>query len=106
MSRDYTYVTDVVAGIERALESSFPFEIFNIGNSHPIRLDYMISTLEAALGKTARRAFLPSGPEEMPITFASLDKSQNLLGYSPKVPFEEGIRLFVDWYRRQGQGGG
>jgi len=98
MSRDYTYVTDVVAGIDRALASSFPFEIFNLGNSRPVRLDYMIDTLERALGKTAKRTYLPSGPAEMPVTFASLDKSRELLGYTPKVNFEEGIRLFVDWF--------
>jgi UDP-glucuronate 4-epimerase len=98
MSRDYTYVTDVVSGIDQALASSYTFEIFNIGNSHPVRLDYMIGTLESALGKTAKRAYLPVGPAEMPVTYASLDKSRKLLGYSPKVSFEEGIRLFVDWF--------
>jgi UDP-glucuronate 4-epimerase len=101
MSRDYTYVTDVVAAIEQALACSYRFEIFNIGNSHPVRLDYMIDTLEKALGKTAMRMYLPSGPAEMPITFASLDKSRKLLGYSPKVSFEEGLRMFVDWFRGQ-----
>ena len=99
MSRDYTYVTDVVAAIDRALACSYQFEIFNIGNSHPVRLDYMIDTLEKALGKTAMRMYLPVGPAEMPLTFASLDKSRKLLGYSPKVSFEEGIRLFVEWFR-------
>jgi len=101
MSRDYTYVTDVVAGIDQALASSYPFEVFNIGNSHPTRLDYMIETLESALGKTAERMYLPIRPSEMLVTYASLEKSQKLLGYSPKVSFEEGIRLFVDWFRGQ-----
>ena len=101
MSRDYTYVSDVVAAIDRALECSYPFEIFNLGNSRPVRLDYMIETLESALGKKARRIFLPTAPEDMPITFASLEKSRRLLGYSPKVSFEEGIRLFVDWFKRR-----
>jgi UDP-glucuronate 4-epimerase len=104
MSRDYTYVTDVVSAIDRALACSFPFEIFNVGNSRPIRLDHMIETLESALGKTAMRRYLPRGPEEMLVTFASLDKSRKLLGYSPKVSFEEGMRLFVDWFRGQGLG--
>jgi UDP-glucuronate 4-epimerase len=109
MSRDYTYVTDVVSAIDRALACSYPFEIFNVGNSRPVRLDYMIDSLESALGKTAVRTYLPSMPADMPVTFASLDKSRKLLGYSPKVSFEEGIRLFVDWFRRQqaiGLGGG
>jgi len=57
--------------------------------------------LESALGKTAMRMYLPSQPVDMPVTFASLEKSRKLLGYSPKVSFEEGIRLFVDWFRGQ-----
>jgi len=97
MSRDYTYVTDVVSAIELALECDYRFEIFNLGNSRPVRLDYMIDTLESALGKTAMRTYLPIQPGDMPVTFASLEKSRRLLGYSPKVSFEEGIRLFVDW---------
>ena len=105
MSRDYTYVSDAVAAIDLALACSYPFEIFNLGNSRPVRLDYMIDTLEKALGKIAVRTYLPSGPEEMPTTFASLDKSRKLLGYSPKVSFEEGMRLFVEWFRGLGPGG-
>jgi UDP-glucuronate 4-epimerase len=101
MSRDYTYVTDVVSAIDLALACSYRFEIFNVGNSHPVRLDYMIDTLESALGKTATRVYLPSGPAEMPVTFACLDKAQKLLGYTPKVSFEEGMRLFVEWFRGQ-----
>jgi UDP-glucuronate 4-epimerase len=101
MSRDYTYVTDVVSAIDRALASSYPFEIFNVGNSRPVRLDYMIDSLETALDKTAMRMYLPRGPAEMPVTFASLDKSRKLLGYTPKVSFEEGMRLFVEWFKRR-----
>jgi UDP-glucuronate 4-epimerase len=99
MSRDYTYVSDVVAGIDQALGSNYRFEIFNIGNSHPVRLDYMIETLERALGKSAKRVHLPAAATEMPVTFASLEKSRRLLGYAPQVSFEEGIRLFVDWFK-------
>jgi len=99
MSRDYTYVSDAVAAIDLALACSFPFEIFNLGNSRPIRLDYMIDTLERAMGKTSVRRHLPAGAEEMPITFASLDKSRRMLGYNPHVSFEEGIRLFVGWFK-------
>ena len=101
MSRDYTYISDAVAAIDQALACSHPFEIFNLGNSRPIRLDYMIGALETGLGKTATRTYSPPGPAEMPITFANLDKSRKLLGYSPKVPFDEGMSLFVDWFRKQ-----
>jgi len=106
MSRDYTYVSDAVAAIEQALVCSYPFDIFNLGNSRPIRLDYMIEVLERALGIAATKSYQPAGAVEMPTTFASLDKSRKLLGYSPKVSFEEGIRLFVEWFRKQGLGTG
>jgi UDP-glucuronate 4-epimerase len=106
MSRDYTYVSDAVAAIEQALVCSYPFEIFNLGNSRPIRLDYMIDVLERALGKAATKSYQPAGPVEMPTTFASLEKSRKLLGFSPEVSFEEGIRLFVEWFRKQGLGTG
>jgi UDP-glucuronate 4-epimerase len=99
MSRDYTYVSDAVAAIDQALACSFSFEIFNLVNSRPIRLDYMIDTLERAMGKTTVRNHLPTGAEEMPITFASLDKSRSMLGSSPRVSFEEGIRVFVEWFK-------
>jgi UDP-glucuronate 4-epimerase len=99
MSRDCTYITDVISAIDSALKCNYPFEVFNVGNSRPVRLDYMIDALESALGKKARRVFLPAPPSDMPVTFASLDKSRRLLGYSPKVSFEEGMRLFVEWFR-------
>ena len=97
MSRDYTYVSDVVAGIDQALAASYRFEIFNLGNSHPVRLDTMIETLERALGKTAKRVSVPAAPTEMAVTFANLEKSRRMLGYSPQVPFAEGMRLFTEW---------
>ena len=100
MQRDYTYIDDVVAAIERALEYDCSFEIFNLGNSRPVRLDYMIQTLEEALGIKAARRPLPPQPGEMLVTYADLTKSRRLLGYDPQVGFEDGIRRFVEWLRR------
>jgi UDP-glucuronate 4-epimerase len=101
MQRDYTYIEDIISGIVAALESNFQFEIFNLGNSHPVRLDYMVETLEKTLGRKAVRKHLASPPGEMPITYADLTKSRKLLGYQPSVGFEEGIRLFVEWFRKR-----
>lgn len=101
MSRDYTYVSDVVAAIDRALECRYAFDVFNVGNSRPVRLDYMIETLEGALGKKAPRKFLATPPGDMLLTVASLEKSRRLLGYNPVVSFEDGIRRFVDWFKKQ-----
>jgi UDP-glucuronate 4-epimerase len=100
MSRDYTYVTDVVEGLARALDVSEQYEVFNLGNSRPVRVSEMVDRLERALGKRANRKYLPAPAGEMPATLADLTKSRARLGYDPKVSFEEGIRMFVDWFRQ------
>jgi UDP-glucuronate 4-epimerase len=100
MSRDYTYVTDVVEGIEHGLEAQERYEVFNLGNSRPIRINEMVEVLERALGKKARPKYYPAPPGEMPATLADLTKLRAQLGYDPKVAFEEGITLFVEWLRK------
>ncbi len=99
--RDYTYVSDIVNGILQALASqNRGFEIFNLGNSHPIALEYLIHLLEEALGKRAKIKRLPMQPGDVPITFAEISKAKTYLGYQPKVTIEEGISLFVQWYHK------
>ena len=103
MGRDYTYVDDIVAGViaslEYAPEPKLPFEVFNLGNSHPVRLRELIAQLEAATGKKALQDRLPDQPGDVPITWANIDKARRLLGYSPKTSMEQGLRNFVAWYR-------
>jgi UDP-glucuronate 4-epimerase len=103
MGRDYTYVDDIVAGVVASLEyvpqSKLPFEVFNLGNSHPVRLAELITHLEAATGKEARQERLPDQPGDVPITWANIDKAKRLLGYAPKTSMERGLRNFVAWYR-------
>lgn len=103
--RDYTYVTDIVAGIFGALEFTPPvvdgarFEIFNLGNSHPLTLNEMISAIEKATGHKAKRSPQPMQPGDVPLTWADLTKSKAALGYAPTIAFEEGLQSFLDWYR-------
>ncbi len=103
MGRDYTYVDDIVSGVVASLEYApqpkLPFEVFNLGNSHPVRLRELIAQLEAATGKKARQERLPDQPGDVPITWANIDKAKRLLGYSPKTSMEQGLRNFVAWYR-------
>lgn len=111
--RDYTYVDDIVAGVLAALEYKFsssrsaangsaasgaPFEIFNLGNSHPIKLSELIGLLERAAGKKAliRREPLQQG--DVPLTWADISKAERMLGYRPQVTMEEGLKKFVAWY--------
>jgi UDP-glucuronate 4-epimerase len=102
LQRDFTYVDDVVDGILRALDAASRFDIFNLGNAHPVRIDYMVDTLAHALKKSVRKKFLPTPAGEMLLTHADLTKSRQLLGYSPKVSFEEGILRFVEWLKSRG----
>jgi UDP-glucuronate 4-epimerase len=103
MGRDYTYVDDIVSGVVASLEYAprpkLPFEVFNLGNSHPVRLQELIAQLEAATGKKAQQERLPDQPGDVPITWANIDKAKRLLGYSPKTSMEQGLRNFVAWYR-------
>jgi UDP-glucuronate 4-epimerase len=103
MGRDYTYVDDIVAGVIASLDyapqANLPFEVFNLGNSHPIRLADLIAQLETACGKKALAQRLPDQPGDVPITWANIDKAKRVLGYAPKTSMEQGLRNFVDWYR-------
>lgn len=101
--RDYTYISDIVSGMVQALTcGSQGFEIFNLGDSHPVALEYLICLIEEALGKKARIKRLPMQPGDVPITFAEISKARALLGYEPKVTIEEGVASFVQWYRKCG----
>lgn len=99
--RDYTYVDDVVRGLELALECEYPFEVFNLGNSRTLRLDDLVKILETALGRKAIVKRLPPQPGDMQVTCADLAKSRRMLGYEPKVSFEEGLRRFVEWLKKR-----
>ncbi|MBZ5659126.1 MAG: GDP-mannose 4,6-dehydratase [Acidobacteriia bacterium] len=108
--RDYTYVEDIVAGVMAALDYEFPatgkapFEIFNLGNSHPVKLGELVRMLESATGKKAiiQRESVQQG--DVPLTWADIAKAGRLLGYRPQTGLEEGLRKFVAWYRSTGPG--
>ena len=98
--RDYTFVEDTVNGIIAAIDYSCCFDVFNLGNSHPIQLNHLVSTLEEALGKEAVLRHLPDQPGDVPITYADISKATLILGYKPSVSFERGVQRFVTWYRQ------
>src|SRR5580692_9724857 len=102
-ARDYTYVSDIVDGIMACVGGTFGYEIFNLGGSNPTKLSRLVELLEAALGKKALMERKPEQPGDVPQTWADVSKSRRLLGYAPKVRMEEGIPLFVDWFRSVGK---
>jgi len=97
-ARDYTYVSDTVNGVLACTQREFGFDIFNLGESQTVRLDYLIALLEKALGKAAIIDRQPPQPGDVPITYADISKARARLDYHPSVKIEEGIPKFVEWF--------
>ncbi len=104
--RDYTYVDDIVAGVLAAVDyevplvhGGAPFDVFNLGNSHPVTLAELVRLLEAALGRKMQLDRKPPQPGDVPLTWADISKARRLLRYQPGTPIEEGLKRFVQWYR-------
>lgn len=118
MRRDFTYIDDIVEGVLRVIDkpatpapglaaqhpdpagSSAPHRVFNIGNHDPVPLLDFIATLEAALGKTAEKRFLPMQDGDVPATYADMTRLQDWVGFAPQTPLARGVERFVDWYRQ------
>lgn len=103
-SRDYTYIDDIVDGIikscEYTLNNKNVYEILNIGNSAPTSLKEMINVIGKTLGVEPKIKQLPMQPGDVDRTYADISKAKKLIGYSPKTLFEDGIRKFVEWYKK------
>lgn len=116
MSRDFTYVEDIVDGILKVLDnpptgkkeefmvnalpsnSPAPFAIYNIGNNSPVGLMDFITILEQEIGKQAIKIFKPMQPGDVVSTFADVSPLINEMGYEPKTDLQKGIKHFFDWY--------
>ena len=97
--RDYTYVDDIVQGVEACLTyEGQRCDVFNLGESQTTTLSELIASIEAALGKKALVNRLPEQPGDVPLTYADISKAQRLLNYQPTTPISEGIPKFVEWY--------
>ena len=102
MARDFTYIDDIVDGVVGVLDhppAQGAHEVYNIGDSQPVGLMDMISTLERTLGVEARKIMRPMQPGDVTATYADISKLNALTGYRPKVPLTEGLPRFVDWWR-------
>jgi UDP-glucuronate 4-epimerase len=99
--RDYTYISDIVDGMFAALTSQNKgFEIFNLGNSHPVPLIDMVRILEKDLGEKAKIKYLPDQKGDVSVTYADISKAMKYLGYNPQVMIEDGIRRYIEWVRK------
>ncbi|MDQ3679173.1 MAG: NAD-dependent epimerase [Actinomycetota bacterium] len=118
MSRDFTYIDDVVEGVVRVLDnaatpdlswsgaspdpatSAAPYRLYNIGNHRPMELMAFIGAIEEALGRRAELNLLPMQQGDVAATCADVDDLARDIGFSPATPIEVGMGRFVDWYRK------
>ena len=104
-SRDYTYIDDIVDGIIKSInyveKNENVYEIINLGNSNPISLKEMITTIGQVLNIEPTIKQLPMQPGDVDRTYADITKARKLLGYEPQTTFEEGIRRSIEWYRNK-----
>jgi UDP-glucuronate 4-epimerase len=114
MRRDFTYIDDLVTGIERliaavpgteaagafdSLSPVAPWRVVNIGNGAPVQLMEFVAAIEAATGAEARKNLMPMQPGDVPATWADATLIEALTGPLPRTDIREGVRRFVDWYR-------
>lgn len=117
MQRDFTYVDDIAESIVRILDriaipnpdydplradaasSNAPYRVFNIGNSNPVSLLDFIACIESAVGKTAKKNWLPLQAGDVPATYANTDALKQWVGFVPTTRIDQGIAHFVKWYR-------
>lgn len=105
MYRDFTYVDDIVTGIEHMLcnppkenEAEDKYKVYNIGNNKPEKLMYFIETLEKVIGKQAEKEFLPMQPGDVYQTYADVSELERDFDFKPHTSIEEGLRKFAAWY--------
>lgn len=101
--RDYTYIDDAVQGISNALENAYQLEIFNLGSSTTISLKELIELIGKALGKIPKIEKLPNQPGDVPITYSDISKARNLLKYQSQTSIEEGLKKFMEWFKKKNE---
>lgn len=105
MYRDFTYIDDIVQGIENMLcnppaedGKGALYKIYNIGNNKPEKLMDYIATLEKCLGKEAKKEFLPMQPGDVYQTYADVSDLMRDFDFKPNTSVEEGLSKFVEWF--------
>lgn len=98
-ARDYTYIDDIVNGIDCALRHLQGYHIYNLGESKVVRLKELVKTIENSLGKKAILEHLPLQKGDVDRTYADISRSRDEIGYDPKWTIEQGIEEFVAWFK-------
>jgi UDP-glucuronate 4-epimerase len=98
--RDYTYIDDLIDGILGVIRYHKGFEIYNLGESQTTSLKELIRLIEETMGKKANVEMLEPQPGDVSVTYADITKAKRMLKYQPGVKMEEGIKRFVEWYKK------
>lgn len=99
MQRDFTYIDDIIQGTVAAIDLGADNEIFNLGNHQPVEVLTFVQILEEAIGKKAKKNFLPMQLGDVLTTYADITESQKKLNFTPKTSLSEGLPIFVRWYK-------
>jgi UDP-glucuronate 4-epimerase len=110
MSRDFTFIDDIVEGIVSALDRpasrlglDVPHRVYNLGNDTPETLMDLISFTEAGIGREAEKVFKPMQPGDLEKTWANIDLARAELDYDPKIGLKDGLERFADWFQAHWQ---
>jgi len=100
MQRDFTYVDDIVEGLTRVIDRpQTGYRLYNVGHGSPVGLLEFVRTIEGALGKRARKRFLPIPPGDVVATHAEVEDFYRYTGFYPSTPVATGVERLVAWYR-------
>ncbi len=117
MSRDFTYIDDIVEGITRVNDNPpkgnaewsgkspdpssarTPYKVYNIGNNNPVKLMDFVEIIEKQIGQVAEKNLMPMQPGDVAATYADVSDLMNDMGYKPDTPLEHGVGEFIKWYR-------
>ena len=97
--RDYTHITDIVQGIEKAIYRLKGYEVINLGESTTTSLEELVGLLEESIGTKALKKTFPMQDGDVFQTFADISKAKNILDYQPSTDFRQGLFDFVRWYK-------
>lgn len=100
MSRDFTYIDDIIDGIVKVINRPSKCNVYNIGNNAPLSLMTFIETLENSLAKKAEKIFLPMQDGDVVSTYADVSGLIKDFGYKPDTQLKDGIEQFVKWYKK------
>ncbi|MEM1148814.1 MAG: NAD-dependent epimerase/dehydratase family protein [Pseudomonadota bacterium] len=110
MSRDFTFIDDIVDGIVSALDRPVtgldlpvPHRIYNLGNDRPEPLMDLIQLTEAGIGIQAEKNYKPMQKGDLEKTWANIDRARSELGYAPRVSLQDGLEQFADWFKPRWQ---